>query len=90
MSKDQTRGGYKEVAVLDDAGGARAIITQKQGTATFTVAFMRTFNFDGSEEKTHFFGEKHLDSLERIVPVARAKIKELADAATAGSVDRRR
>lgn len=71
------RGGYEELEVLSDPGGAIAIITQRVGRATFTASFFRMYDRDGARERTAFFGTEHMESLERMIKTARARIKEL-------------
>lgn len=90
MAQNNVRGGYTEVESLDDAGGARAVISRRNGHALFTVAFFKTFRSDGELNKSAFFGLKNLESLERLLPIAKKRLAELEAEASAGSADRDR
>lgn len=80
--------GYEELPKeqIDDAGGARAVFTRRRGSPPlFTVAFFKTFQgADDNVKHTTFFTGKSLESLERVIPLARKRLAELQDAAERG------
>jgi hypothetical protein len=77
------RGGYQEVETLDDPGGAHAVISQRIGHNTFTVAFFRKYERDGQKERTAFYLPENFDSLRRLIDTTEARIKELKTSAPA-------
>lgn len=81
--------GYEELPKeqIDDPGGARAVFTRRRGSPPlFTVAFFKTFQAaDETVKHTTFFTGKSLESLERVIPLARKRLAELQDAAERGA-----
>ena len=78
QTQETVRGGYKEIEKLSDPGGAIAIITERVGRGTFSVAFFREFEREpGLLEKTNFFASEHMDSLIRIATTARKRMDTL-------------
>jgi len=85
QTQKPVRGGYEEIETIHDPGGATAIISERVGKGTFTVAYFRTYERDGVEEKTSFFGLEHMDSLKRMIETSRKRIETLKAAAGAKS-----
>jgi len=81
--------GYEELPKeqIDDPGGARAVFTRRRGSPPlFTVAFFKTYQAaDENTKHTTFFTAKSLESLERVIPLAKKKLAELQTAAESGS-----
>ena len=81
ISQPGLRGGYEDVAQLDDVtetGHVRAVISQRRGHSKFTAAFFKVFQRDGQEERTAFFEpDRHFDGLLRLLPLVRKAIADL-------------
>lgn len=85
----QVRGGYEEVATLDDPGGAHAVISRRVGHNTYTAAFFRKFDRDGQKERTSFFRPEDFDSLRRMIDTSDKYITKLKAEGAQQSANRR-
>lgn len=82
--------GFEEFQVLEDAGGARAVISRRRDGQLYTIAFSRTFEQDGEKRQTSFFKVSHRESLQRLEKIAWPRLEELQASVGSGSPDRRR
>lgn len=74
-----SRSGYQDIETLNDAGGVVAVISQRVSNGQLSVGFFKVFDRDGEVEKTAFLQRKHLDGLERLLPIVRTRMDELED-----------
>lgn len=79
----QVRNGYVEVDVLENAGGALAVFTRRNGSHLHTVSFFKTYERDGEKTRTSFFSLKNLDALEEMIKTARKEIMRREEIAKA-------
>jgi hypothetical protein len=76
MSK---RSGYQDIDTIQDAAGVVAVISRRESNGQLSVGFFKVFDRDGEQEKTAFLQRKHLDAVERLIPLARDRMDELED-----------
>jgi hypothetical protein len=76
------RNGYEDIEEIADPDGVIAVISRRRSNGTLSVAVFKTFERDGTKEKTNFFNAKHFAGVRRVLEIAEKRIEKLEAGST--------
>jgi len=79
MADDRPPKRYEDIDTLKDVDGVVAVFTRNKNTNRLAVAFFKEFDRDGEGdiERTAFMNTRHLDAVQRLIPLVRRRFEEL-------------
>lgn len=83
------RNGYEDIEEITDPDGVIGLISRRRSNGALTIGLFKVYERDGVNEKTNFFGSRHLAAVRRVLAIAEVRLAKL-EAETPRASDPRR
>lgn len=71
------RNGYEDIDEISDPDGVIAVISRRRSNGVLSVGIFKTFERDGVQERTNFFGARHFAAVRRVLEAAEGRMTKL-------------
>lgn len=68
------RNGYEDIDEISDPDGVVAVISRRRSNGVLSVGIFKTFERDGVQERTNFFGARHFAAVRRVLDAAESRL----------------
>jgi hypothetical protein len=75
-----SRNGYEDVEEIHDPDGVVGVISRRRSNGALSIAIFKTFERDGTVEKTNFLSARHFAGVRRVLAIAEERIAKLEPA----------
>lgn len=79
MPRSGTGSAYEDIDEIKDVDGVVAVISERKKGGILSVAFFKEFDREGSTERSAFLQRRHLDGVERLLPIVRERLDAIGD-----------